>query len=420
MSAAMQPMPWWCAPEGVALGFLLPVVFIIAMVGDLSAPALTIRGIRFLSPTYIALGAVLVLLIALGGWFGGRLGARGALPKNGAGWDRAAGVVGVIAMLAYLFWFRDYLLNPALMLRIVLGSFRPDRSDIELTPGLTSLANIAPVFFSIYAYRALLSRGAPFSRRIHVLCGVLVAFTAFRVYAWSERLALIEAVVPFGLAAGGRLMRNQGRLAGLLRALGPYLLLPGVIFYFGLAEYSRSWASDTYSGKTGFWEFALGRFASYYYTSLNNGAGMLATTDWPTFKFEFVLGWLHRAPLGVGPAFTRLTDMHSWVVPEFLARYADLEFNNPSGLYAVIVDLGLPLGMLYTLLIAGAAGMAFRAYRQGLLVGVLSYPVFFLTFLEIFRYPYLGSPRAFTYFAGIFIALLLAHTRAGTRNPEAN
>ena len=76
--------------------------------------------------------------------------------------------------------------------------------------------------------------------------------------------------------------------------------IPLVILYFGAAEYARSWASDTYQGRLDFWEFALGRFASYYYTSLNNGASLLANSAWPTWTFEFTLEWLHRAPLGVG------------------------------------------------------------------------------------------------------------------------
>ena len=52
--------------------------------------------------------------------------------------------------------------------------------------------------------------------------------------------------------------------------------------------------------------------------------------------------------------------------------------------------------------------MLFRAYRAGTLSGVLLYPMFFLAFLEVFRYPYLGTQRAFTWAIGIGIALLLS------------
>lgn len=400
-------MPWWASPAGITLGFLLPVLFLIAYVGEVNLPGVTIRGARFLSRGYIGLAALMLVVIAVAGWVGQNIRLRPAAQVSEHAWDFAAGVVGTIAFLAYLLWFKDFFLNPKLLLDTLLGSYRHERSEAELTPGITSLANFAPAFFSVYAYRIAFA-GPRISRVAHLLCATLIPLTLFRVYVWSERLALIEAVVPFMLAAGVIVFRSRKPLVRMLVLGGPFVALPGLVFYFGIAEYVRSWASPTYSGKIAFWDFAIGRMASYYYTALNNGAGFLETTGWPTFTFEHTLYWVHRAPFSIGPQFSSwLGVSHFWTEP-FLLRYADPEFNSPSGIYAVISDLGMPLGILYFSVLSAVGGLLARAYGEGRLIGAAVYPIFFLSFLEIFRYPYFGTPRAFTWVLGILLTLALA------------
>lgn len=425
VSASLRTtLPWWMSPTGQCLGFLLPILFLIAYVGQAGFSGLTVRGLRFLSPTYLALGAVLLVVSALAGWVGQHLQVRG--PGRGAmssspgvmgapsrQWDVAATLVAVVALFAYLVWFKSFFLSPSLLLQTLTGAYRPDRSNIEVTIGVTSLANVAPVFFSIYAYR-LAFAGPRIHPAAHAMAAVLVPLTVFRVYAWSERLALIEASVPFGLALGAMACRSPRRWVRVLVWGGPFIALPALVLYFGMAEYVRSWTSPAYAGKLNFWDFAIGRIASYYYTSLNNGAGLLATLDWPTFAFEHTLYWLHRAPLSVGPLFSSWIDLPYFQTEVFLEKFADPEFNNPSGLYAVVCDLGLPLGIAYFAAVALAGGLLFRAYGEGRLLGALLYPIIFLSFLEVYRYPYLGQSRAFTWVLGMILmrGLLAVQTYA--------
>ena len=409
-SAAIS-MPWWCSPAGIAVGFLLPLMVLISFAGELSHPALTIRGVTVLDAHYLRLGGMMILAIALTGWLGAQL-QLGAPPvtRDVRGWDRAALGIGGLATFAFVIWFRDFVFNPVLLFQTLTGEFKPDRNTIALTPGLTSLANMGPVFFSVYAFRLLDRREQALPRAMHVMFVVLGLFTLFRVYVWTERLALIELLVPFGLTFGRWTSMQGGGGWHLVRILGPYAAIPMVILFFGASEYFRSWSSDTYQGKMGFWEFAIGRFASYYYTSLNNGAGLLANTPWPTWTFEFTLEWLHRAPFGAGKPFS---DAVGYTGPQFdwyLSVYQDEEFNSPSGIYGPLSDLGLYGGLGYMLAIGLVSGLCFRAYRDGRLLGVLFYPIFFITFMEIYRYPYLGVPRAFTWTLGIGLALLLAAT----------
>lgn len=413
----LAAMPWWCSPVGVSLGFLLPVLALIDQIGEGASPALTLRGWRFLDAGALAMAALLILAIALGGWIGGQLrwrpaltgpGARPLAPPDPRRWDRAAAVLAGLALVAFAVLFRDFFLSPTLMWQTLTGAFRPDRNAIATTPGLTSLTNLVPVFFSIYAFRwgdGHAVRPAPL---LHGLCVLLVLLTVFRVHVWSERLAFIEMLVPFGLAIGRAVAARPGGAWAGVRALGPYLALPLVVLFFGAAEYSRAWADDAYQGKTGFWEFALGRFASYYYTSLNNGAGLLATAAGPSFEFEHTLEWLHRAPFGLGRPFSEAVGFTGRRFDEYLLAYQDPEFNSPSGLFAVVADLGWAGALVYMLAIGLAGGLSHRLYREGRLAGVLLNPLCLIGLLEMFRYPYLGQPRAFTWLLGIGLAAWLA------------
>jgi len=413
LKAGRPRLPWWASPAGICLGFLLPVLFLIASVGQAELPGVVIRGARFLDGAYLALGALLLLVIALAGWLGQQFVPRPRpAPATLLHWDSAACVVGVIAGLAYVYWLKGFITNPMLLLQTLLGQYRPDRNDpqLALTSGITSLTNFAPVFFSIYAFR-LAFPGPRIGRTLHWLCGALLALTVFRVYAWSERLALIETVVPFALAAGAVAARSERRAVRVFTWLGPFIAIPLLILYFGIAESVRSWTAAAYNGKLEFWDFAIGRMASYYYTSLNNGAALLAMQDWPTWRFEYTLLWLHKAPLSIGAAFSDWINVRFLQPEDLLTRYLDIEFNNPSGLYAVVSDLGLPLGVAYFAGVALVGGLLFRSYGAGRLGGALAYPMFFLSFLEVFRYPYLGQPRAFTWVLGIFAALLIVHFR---------
>ncbi len=406
-----QPLPWWTSPFGIGAGFLIPVFLLIAYSGSSNFPGLTVRGLPYLTADYILLGIGVIAVICVSGWVGAQITSsrRGSPASAQFEWERAALASGLVCLFGYVMFFKPLLLNPLLLLRTFTGAYRPDRTNMELTAGVTSFDNFAPVFFSIYAYRSAVL-GVRFSPHLRLLCWLLLGSTALRVYVWSERLALIEAIVPFGLAYAAKFSRTAAPTWRFVQRGGPFLALPVLILYFGLAEYFRSWQSSTYKGKTGFWEFAIGRLASYYYTSLNNGAGVLATSHWPTFQFENTLLWLHRAPV-IGPVFSYFVGLRAEALGQFLVKYGDEEFNNPSGIYSVIYDLGLPLGFVYFSVFGFLAGRLFTAYRAQSVPGVLGYPLFFLSLLEIFRYPYLGSPRGFTWILGIGVAVLAGRFR---------
>ena len=77
----------------------------------------------------------------------------------------------------------------------------------------------------------------------------------------------------------------------------------------------------------------LSRLTTYYFTALNNGAGMLATQEgrWPTFDFYNIMIWMYNLPFGIGAAAHETLLQRGPPGVEFLVRWADVEFNNLSG-----------------------------------------------------------------------------------------
>src|SRR3954470_3548437 len=67
------PTPWWITPHGLTLGFLIPVLLLVAAAGRLSFPGLTGRGHVFLNDGHVLMAIVILICIAVGGWIGTRI-----------------------------------------------------------------------------------------------------------------------------------------------------------------------------------------------------------------------------------------------------------------------------------------------------------------------------------------------------------
>jgi oligosaccharide repeat unit polymerase len=402
-------MPWWATPAGICLGFLLPVLVLIAYAGEIRHPAFTVRGIRFLTAPYLLLAAALLVISALGGWIGQHIVARRAPVVDGADLLRAANVMGCLGLLIYCLWLGQYLFNPVVVFGVLTGEVRPSRTELGTAGGVRSLLNFTLIFYCFAAYAIFALRQRP-DRLCRFLIVALTFLTLYRSYLWSERLAFIEIVVPSALA--WMLVRPR-RLAWAwapVRRLGPFAGIPFVIGFFAATEYLRSWQSDYYNnGKLGFFDFAIGRFASYYYTSLNNGAGILATDVWPTYTYDSILQWMHKMPAGIGSMFKAVTELRQTVGGTFLSEYGDPEFNNLSGLLLVVSDIGVAGAAVYFFVIAFVAAMLMRRYERANIIGIALFPCFFMSFIEIFRYPYLGQTRAFSYVMAALIGVAVVY-----------
>lgn len=403
---------WWLSPVALILGFVLPIFFLITGVGFLDSDALTIRSARYITAPYMLLGACLLLAMAVGAWIGQQVKPRPArVAFEDLNWAPALWFLGLVVLGAYLFWFRSIFFSPSTLLGVLTGSVRMSRSEIGTEVGVTSLVNFASIFFALFSHAWARAR-CPMSRALKGLALLLFLLTLFRVYVWSERLAFMEiASALFVPVAFAYVQRNPDRLLSRVFRFGPYAALPLLFVYFGVWEYFRSWQSDTYQGRLNFAEFVAGRLASYYYTSLNNGAGMLTLYPWPTFDFQFTAEWLYRGPFLIGPIFRYLiqadTNWFGW----FLTANGDPEFNNPSGVFSVVFDMGIGLGALYFVAVGIICGVLYKSFLSGKVGGVLVYPLTLLLMVEIYRYPYFGSTRCFTALLGAAIAVAILRLR---------
>lgn len=406
---------WWLSPLWLTIFFLMPVYGLVYLLGNVHDQDVTIRGIRFLNDGYLALGLCMLLMITIGAWLGGLLRFEPNTDFLEGRWEVALWGAGVLCLLVYIYWFKGVLFSPKVLLSLLMGQGGLSRQEIGSTKGVTSLVSILPVYFSVVAH-IWTTRPERVSKSLRALTWALAGFTLFRVYVWSERLALIEMVCAVALPVSLNFVRQEKyRFARRLIPLAPVFGVPLLLLIFGSFEYFRSWQSDFYNnGQSSFWSFAAGRLGTYYYTALNNGAGLLSTQSWPTYRFEHVLSWLHRAPGGVGGIFDYYTGVrYAPGLGDFLVKYGDVEFNNPSGVFTVIYDIGLAPALLYFFLFGFFASALYRGYVYGRLVAVLIYPIFFMALLEILRLPYLGESRAFTAMLGAGGILFVI--KSGTR-----
>jgi hypothetical protein len=225
-----------------------------------------------------------------------------------------------------------------------------------------------------------------------------------------ERLAAIEIGVPALVLlltqtdARGAFRRSRQVVA----AVGPYLAVPALLAGFTVTEYFRSWSTYSQTQRLPLIDFMTSRVTTYYYTALNNGAGLLTTRgdEWPSYRFLYTADWFYRLPGGLGETFRRLFIGHGdHPTNLFLESYGDPEFNNMSGIFPVMYDVGAIGVGVYFLVFGVVAGMLYRSMMRGAKVGALLYPPVFVGCLEILRTPYLNGSRVILLFAGALLLL---------------
>jgi hypothetical protein len=431
--------PWWANPAWLVAGFVLPVFFLVFLIPTLfGTRSLDLKSAVYFAWTHFGLGVLFFTSLVIGAVFGNYVRPDpAARPNVGGGrmpWvsEPYLEAVGLATIVAYCIWFRGFLVNPAELVALFTGSGGNVRAEHKTIGGITTLAQAGVAYVILYFDR-LWGVRQPFSSvRPHVYLAVIVVWTLFRVYAWSERLALIELVVPIGLyffvyrngglpravvSSGSEAQRAIDRRpvttrlfwwgAASVRRFGPVLGLGAAVAYFAFTEYFRSWsAAYQYTSDRTFWDFATTRFVSYYYTALNNGAGLLSKMDWPTYDMGHVMAWLYRFPALIGPIF-RFTFDYRPQDGAFLVEHADVEFNNMSGVFTFFYDLGIGGAVLYGLVWGMIAGYGFSCARARRGFPRLIYPLLFIALLEAMRIPYLGDPRVFPVVLVLVVGYLL-------------
>ncbi len=413
---------WWTNPLWLVLGFVLPVYLLVFCAPLLlGQDSLLLRGATFFTMDYFLLGLAYISVFAVGvsnGLLLRRRNTQASVPAEGTPVP-FLDVVGMIAIGAYIIWFHELLLRPWYLLQIFTGEANifVTRSEHGNIPGITSFTQLGIVFFVFY-FDAWWRSDQALSRRHHLMAAALMALTVFRVFVWGERLALIEVVIPVAVIAVASGILHRRKFMGGVVTWAPFLGVGALLGYFAVTEAFRSWTF--YQDRYEFWPFVISRVTTYYYTALNNGAGLLATMSWPANDYQNVLGWLYKTPLlgGIAAHILELAPPHS---PAFLAQYADPEFNNMSGIFTVFFDLGIVGALLFAWIYGCVIGVLYVQFVEQRGIGRFLYPAIFVSILELMRVLYVTESRFFLVVVGTLTGVwLLSQRRPDWKRMKTN
>jgi oligosaccharide repeat unit polymerase len=410
---------WWARPHSFTVLFLAPLFVICASLPD--EVFLTWKhGQNFLTTDAFATGLSALGIFALAAQLASRTGARRA-PAYGIGSGRIIartqyrGIVYSIlcvTLAAYLLLLGPAIRDPSLAAALYSGAIHPAemRERLDAIPGVSSFVNLGPLYVTLLLLQRTLTgyRLTNFDKAVFILFSVLVVA---RMFLWSERLALLEILVPVAIIRIAPMTQHRALIA-LLPFLG--VLVLGA--FFGVTEYFRSWA-HTYSG-TGisFTEFVATRFLGYYATAVNNAALVFTAFD-PLYIPYGTAKWFFKFPL-LSTADSSSASLYGRIEMAFWTA-ANPELNNTSGIFAPIHDFGVVGGFAILALLGVITGRLLRGFTDQKLMPILLFPTWMTGVYELLRIFYWGDPRYFPILAVTpIVCWLLSRssiTRAGRR-----
>lgn len=313
--------------------------------------------------------------------------------------DNICGILFKLTILAYVIWFSRFimlngfssmfaLVNPS-ELAAKMYVFRQNSGKI---PGLTSMTEFGVVVspLSVILYQST------YKKKFKTIFFVLFILASIRSALFSERLALMELLVP------SLVVHFSYKKYNILYTFFPIFAIFSLLLVFGVFEYSRSWKThyvDIYQGT--FVKFVIDRVLGYYAISVNTECTHLhfyESTFFPTLTFQ----WLWKFPfLDKIPSFFDATpNVHGG--DSMLELYGNPEFNNPGGMLTFVQDFSF-FGLSLSFLFGRIVGILYNAFKRGFLEGILLYPICVLCLIELPRYFYFGCPRACFVLVGMFV-----------------
>ncbi len=400
--------PWWMTPWLLSSVIMLPLLTA-ALVVPVEFHWELGRMAKFITFDTWLLGIGGVFSFAAGSWLGAHIGVT--TPRLGID-DVAASsalcrllyiltwVLFAVAVAAYALWFMPVARDPSILLAVLAGRWAEleVRTTIGTIPGVTTLVQAQIVYVTLLVFRWVYLPASRPSRLEKSAVLIILLLACLRNLIWSERIAVIELLVP----AAVLLLRRPRypRLTALMPVFGALAL----VIFFSIFEYFRSWSAYYQYKYDSFALFILIRLSGYYITALDNGVGLYV--DWGSVSAPFsTADWLWRFPLEIGQGWLRdAFGLGRYEHAAWLYWNASPEFNNSSGIYMPFSDFGAAGGLLYWSLLGLVTGQIFRSFKRGGVIGMLLYPSWFIGLLEMPRILYLSEAR---YFPVVAIILCL-------------
>ncbi len=402
--------PWWMAPHCLVAALMVPLLTATWLVPvefhwDLD------RAAKYMNFDAYVLGLAGVAAFALGSFLATRAhGAAGGLdlarmaasPSLARLLRNATWVLFVIAVAAYAIWFLPVARDPSILIDVLAGrGFERDiRDTVGTIPGVTTLVQAQVLYVTLLVMRWLyLPDSQPTRIEKFGLVAILV-LSFLRNLIWSERIAVVEVIVPLAVL----FLRRPRR--PVLTALAPVFGFFCLLAFFAVFEYFRSWSAYYQYHYNSFLVFILARLSGYYITALDNGAGLVH--HWGGLAGPLnTADWFWRFPVEIGQTYlAKVLGLDVLDASNWLYWNASEEFNNTSGLYMPFLDYGAAGGIIFWFLFGVLTGAIFRSFISGRLTGMLIYPSWFVGLLELPRILYLCEAR---YFPVIVMALVLIY-----------
>jgi hypothetical protein len=395
---------WWLRPAPLILAVIVPL-YLSFMAFDYEA----VVQRRYIPSANYAWGLVLLLALALGAAMGTGMGQSGipdrharAVPRIPA-WFTAPLIL--FTVVAYVVWFGPLAADPGIVLEVFSGERDHVRDVVQTMPGVTTLTQCGPAFVVL----ATIKRCSPGGAALWERCGVWLVFALAigRAFLWAERLAVLEILVPWAVTilAFYRFRHlASARLATLLPVVAPLFLF----LAFAGTEYFRSWRfyQNYYDS---IWAFTYERLMTYYAVASNSGIGLLEESrDWPQYTGRFVFEWAYSMPKVGRVLIDAFGDVRQ-DFSRFLSGYGEREFNNPSGLFPIVYDVGYFGSAAYFLVAGILVGLARQAYVRKQPIGLMFYPFCVLFILELLRFNYLAASRFIPIAGSLIVALVLLY-----------
>lgn len=393
-----RDIAWWLDPVRAITFIVLPIFCFASYLNQFNY-SLYNASANFVNQQTFTLAMYSATMLLLGVTIG-RLALRRQNVITMLDPDRCTKVLvwfGWIAIVAYVLLLGTLIYRIDLVLSLLHGNAAAAgllREALGRIPGVTSLVQFGIVYLALLSALIFMA-GYKMSARIRNMTIAIIILTFLRSVLNSERLALLEILAAMFVVPMAYRWRPSA-----LRNLAPFIGIAAVFLAFAAGEYFRSWQYYQMFYNS-YIDFIAQRFAGYFSTSINNGAGayLMYGQNHPTP--EITVSWISKFP-GLKNLFGN-PDIS--MMDQYLSKYATLEFNNPGGFYAAFLDYNFFFASVFMVGLGIVIGAVYRSFQNRSLIGLLLYPAVFLGLTDLIRIVYLADTRTLPIFLGAAIAL---------------
>ena len=419
-------MSWWLHPRSAFL-ILGPPVLIGAYLVPSSTYTLLYGSAKYVDVNFVLVGLLIYASFIVGSLFAISTGTRSQENDVTLYCRWFVWPLFVLTTFGYAVWFGYSVLSAGGFGRITAALYsllflhEPSAAEylkyevFETIPGITTFTQFGILYATVEAL--LWVRGMSQRRYALARLAVIASATLLRTILYSERLALIEVIVPVAVIFLSH--RKWLRTRRLLVSLAPLLGGLAVFALFAFAERFRSWTYLQVYYPGSYLQFAVERFFGYYTTAVNNAA--IYYYYEPIQPLRWSLTSLLTFP-GLGEIATAKYEAMFgdgyMSLEQVLVSYANPAFNNVAPIGLLLNDFSLLLAPVAAIFLGLVSSSLYGSFANERLVGLLLYPSWFTGLLEISRVYYWSNQRYFPTLAFMAISLLLFKYAKVPRKPQ--